>query len=530
MSVWDWVGDAVDTAGRAVSDVADALGSVPIVGGLLEAVFSPLAAPFKIADNIAKGVSLDKVIMRQLEDGLNAAKTIAPYVQAVISFVPGIGPIASGAMGVAIALANGRRIDQALLDGAKSALPGGPLAKMAFDAAQAAIEGKSVQEIGIAALPIPDQAKTLIASGLDVVSKLAAGQNISKSLLDAAMKQLPPAAQTAAKAAIAAGEGGKVSDILLDVASDAMADLPEEQRKAVKNALGIGMALAQGRNIQNAVENLVTSDEFISAFAGVGKDFAVANPVLNAARGMSTGSNGFDVAIGLMAKRDLKRFILATAREAFRGDDLKGFDLGVSAYRGMVLQRFYKLYGSPAISQPLREFIKSRPDLNLNNFVETKGIMPTTKATEASSTLKSYIDSRNLGLSSLRVDAPTQSVLNPIPAAAPPLSTLSEKLALIYKATGNPVMQAASQVVTPQTEAAHAITLGMMGQSADNKQTMMATIIQTPDGKNGATLAVAQVQVARADEAPRSLLQMILDFFFGKPVPTTLALQPPQAK
>jgi hypothetical protein len=69
-----------------------------------------------------------------------------------MSFVPGVGSGVSAAIGAAQALADGRPIDEAILAGAKSALPGGPMAQMAFDAAWGLAHGRPMDTSLLGAL------------------------------------------------------------------------------------------------------------------------------------------------------------------------------------------------------------------------------------------------------------------------------------------------------------------------------------------------------------------------------------------
>ena len=66
--------------------------------------------------------------------------------------VPGLGPAASAALAVAIAYGQGKSTKDALLAGARAAIPGGALAGMGFDIAVAVANGEDVDDAAIAAL------------------------------------------------------------------------------------------------------------------------------------------------------------------------------------------------------------------------------------------------------------------------------------------------------------------------------------------------------------------------------------------
>src|SRR5262249_39106355 len=77
---------------------------------------------------------------------------LVPYVQSVVSFVPGLGTGVSAALGAAQALADGRPITDAVVAAARGAIPGGPLAQMAFDTAWGLAHGKPIDAAVLASL------------------------------------------------------------------------------------------------------------------------------------------------------------------------------------------------------------------------------------------------------------------------------------------------------------------------------------------------------------------------------------------
>lgn len=100
--------------------------------------------------------TLSAIASKALAPALTVIKSVAgpvlPYVQSVMSFVPGVGTGIAAALGAAQALADGRRIDEALVSGFKSAIPGGPLAQMAFDAAWGLAHGRPIDTTVLGAL------------------------------------------------------------------------------------------------------------------------------------------------------------------------------------------------------------------------------------------------------------------------------------------------------------------------------------------------------------------------------------------
>ena len=128
-----------------------------------------------LAGDIANSVvfkTLSAVANAALKPALTVIKAVGPvlpYVQAVVSFVPGVGTGVSAALGAAQALADGRRIDEAIVSAAKSAIPGGPLAQMGFDAAWGLAHGRPIESVALEALRnrLPnDLAKKAFDTGL----------------------------------------------------------------------------------------------------------------------------------------------------------------------------------------------------------------------------------------------------------------------------------------------------------------------------------------------------------------------------
>jgi hypothetical protein len=130
------------------------------------------------------------------KEALAIVKSAAPYIQLGLSCFPGIGQAASAALGCAVALADGRKITDALMAGAKGAIPGGPIVADAFETAVNAVgnmvEGETIdQAIAHAAL---DEVRSEIvahtgqagAIAFDTGLALAHGRRLQSAGLDAA--------------------------------------------------------------------------------------------------------------------------------------------------------------------------------------------------------------------------------------------------------------------------------------------------------------------------------------------------------
>ena len=212
---------AVKGVGRHASatsrDIAAGLSGVPAVGPGLHALYqlSP-AVQITLAANIAAGKRIDRAAYEALKTRIKAYQDIAPYAQTVISFVPGVGQGISGAIGAANALSKGQPISEAMIQGVRGALPGGPMAQAAFDVAVAGIQGKPLTEVALSALPLdPEQKKLVIASAL-AAKDIAEGKNVSESLYTRGRVLLPPEAQKALDIGVAIAQGQKLQKIAKD--------------------------------------------------------------------------------------------------------------------------------------------------------------------------------------------------------------------------------------------------------------------------------------------------------------------------
>lgn len=196
---------AGNIANTAASYAEHAVGKIPVVGPLSNTIAHLATMPASIAEQLAAGGRIDRVAMNSLKSSLKDVKQIAPYATTVLALVPGVGTGLSGAIGAGLALASGQNITQALEAGLRSALPGGELAGKAFDVASAAMQGKPIDQIALAALPISPQARQALSDGINAARDLASGKNVSQALVDAATHQLPPALQKAVQVGAALG-------------------------------------------------------------------------------------------------------------------------------------------------------------------------------------------------------------------------------------------------------------------------------------------------------------------------------------
>ncbi len=194
----------VNTAKQAVRTVAKIPG-VKQIASVYKAGFNLVTLPQQAALRILSGQRIDKAGLATLQSAVKSARTVAPYVQTVMSLVPGVGTGISAGLGGALALAQGQPISEALLAAVRSAVPGGPAAQAAFAVASGALQGKPIDQIAINALPLDPSAKQAITRGLALAKDVAAGKNVAAGVLDTALNAVPPQYRTAIQTGVAMG-------------------------------------------------------------------------------------------------------------------------------------------------------------------------------------------------------------------------------------------------------------------------------------------------------------------------------------
>jgi hypothetical protein len=135
------------------------------------------------AAGVARGENVFKAAARGAQGVIGDARESLRFAAMVAPFVPGVGTGVAAALGAANALASGERITDALMAGARNAIPGGAVAKTAFDMA----------------------------------TRLAKGQNFSQAALNTMRSQLPggPIAQAAFDSGVALMKGRSIQDSII---------------------------------------------------------------------------------------------------------------------------------------------------------------------------------------------------------------------------------------------------------------------------------------------------------------------------
>lgn len=277
-------------AGAPINAVTSLAEKIPLVGPIIHEGLGldPVKALGGMTAQVLHGERLDRAFLDTAKDQLHHVKELAPYVQTVMSFVPGVGTGVAAAIAAGTALAEGRTISDAVLEGIKGAVPGGQLGKTALAAALAITHGDSV----------------------------------SSTVLNAVKSNLPPGIQQAVDAAVATAGGKNVRTAVLQAIGN---QLPP----AAKKALDVGIALGAARNIQSSAVRAVAQPAAITRLAA-----KKVPPQLHAfiPRG-SDAAKGFQAMSGLLQHRGVTPHVISSLHAALNPAQKRGAEAAVKAYK-----------------------------------------------------------------------------------------------------------------------------------------------------------------------------------------------------
>lgn len=212
-------------------------------------------------------------------------------------------------------IASGARIDQALIKAAKdqvrivrdaapyaqiviSVVPGiGTGVSAAMSAGIALAEGRDIDEIAKAAIRGALPGGPLAVAGFDAALKVAQGQNVGKVALESARELIPP------------GPGRQAFDIGLAVATG----------ENIQNALAQGfMDLSEqqmGVISSDWLKSVASTPDVVKALAAIPKDV----------------TSGYALAMGALSHDGISPKALRAVRQKLTGKALEGFDLAVKS-------------------------------------------------------------------------------------------------------------------------------------------------------------------------------------------------------
>lgn len=343
-------GDAIHTVNKVNGDITGLIQKVPVVGPVYHAVWDAnVGFVFSVADDVAAGKRLDQVGMAAFQRQISDVQEVAPYVETVMTFVPGVGPEVSAAIGCSVALAEGKTIDQALLAGVRAAIPGGAIAQAAFDTSTAVLRGESAGEIGLTAVEgianasgvqVPPQAKQVLASGLRIARDMAHGQSITDAALNEAIRQLPQSAQNAAQAARSLATGKSVGDVIIETGQKMIPGLSQAARDGLRKGLTVGMCMGNAGRLQEIINTQMGGSDMINRLSMAGDKVVKGSADAMQAMGLAKGSeHGFQIALGLMTYNARGQSVLLAVRDKLSSQDKMGFDMGCSYHAGRVTNK-----------------------------------------------------------------------------------------------------------------------------------------------------------------------------------------------
>jgi len=300
-------GKAIRSATKVSGKLLSTLDRLPVIGRPLSAVYGlAVTGPLELANRIASGARIDKALLGHFRKQLRRVKAVGPYVQMVVSFVPGVGQGVSAAIGAGVALAEGKPLSEVVIAGIRGAIPGGPAARAAFEIGRAALSGKKIDQATViqaagGALRLSASQRRVLTQGLLAAGDIARGKRVDEALITRAQRVLPPAA---------------------------------------RQALSVGMAVAQGKKLQDAVITSV-GKEVLARLEGVGDRVVSGSAVLRAGTRVLRSAaqrSGYSIGAGLVAHRS-RAIDRKAVRAKLTSGQRRGFDLALAAYRGLAKRR-----------------------------------------------------------------------------------------------------------------------------------------------------------------------------------------------
>jgi hypothetical protein len=341
----DFASTAAHTAGKAAHSMYNAFDgltgkikekmyAIPVAGVGLRATVGLSEEPMRFGRAVASGRRIDRAALSSLKTTLRNTKEIAPYAQAVASFVPGVGTGLAAGIAGGVALAEGKQINEAMIEATRAALPGGPLAQAAFQAGLSATRGDSVSDIAldaaIAAAPVSEQQRGQLRGAIDIAQAAAAGKPLDDLALQAAVSHLAPEARAQAEQWI--GQPGAQSKIYDQLTKN----LP----KSARDALSVGVAMGIAKTDQDGLFERMTDPATAEHLTLVGKEAIAKSEVLRTAASSAPDEDAFALGIGLMKQNDVPSRAVLYLRDSLpKGRQRLSFDTALSTHIGAVVSK-----------------------------------------------------------------------------------------------------------------------------------------------------------------------------------------------
>jgi hypothetical protein len=484
-AIGHFVSNAAKTAGRevghvthsiqnAAGKVSKAISKVPVVGGPLHVVFdATYHASFSMVNAtvaIAQGRRIDRALMDQVHVAVKDFKQIAPYAQMVVGMVPGVGQGVSAAMSAGLALANGQPIGAALQAGMMGAIPGGVLVQSAVKASMETIQHVAKGE----SLSLANLAET--AGG---VAASALG--------------LPASAKNALMAGIATTgnivKGQPLDKALTDGAIHGL-PIPDASKRAMTEATALTLDLAHGKRVDRALMNRI--------------DGVVGMLPTNAPLRQNL-LTGVQAVRGLGQSKDAEH-VMMTALQSGVGDQLvslgaarlapkvrNGLKSGIALGTGIVHQSHVAVQLTHAAPTKLAEA-----------GIQTSKASPVFGEARKVAASKSGSKGFDIATGILSHQAGIFHLSTARNMLTSPHDKMGFDMAMAVR-IGVVSHPKPHNIPSPAAHAGHAMTLGMQTYVPERKAAMMQTIQGHPGAAAGATEAVKQVAAQRASIIERIL-------------------------
>ena len=487
-AIGNFVGNVVKTAGHAVGtvvhsiqnaagEVGKVIAKIPIVGGVISAVFdfayqSTMGVVNLAVAIVIEGKRVDQAILNTLKKQLQAFKQVAPYAQMVISVIPGIGQGVSAALSAGLALAEGQSIADAMKAGLIGALPGGPLVKaaatMGLETIQHVARGERVDlatlaqtagGIASSALGLPIVAKNALLAGISAVGAIVKGQPLDKAVTDGAIKGLP---------------------------------ISEQVKSAMTDATAITLDLAHGQALDRVL---------LSRIDKVANMLPATNPLADtiktgiaATKKLTSGQRAEDVMFAAM-QSGIGDSLVSMGASKLPPDAQKAIKSGVALGTGAATQ-------VKSVEQLTRNVAGKLTESGIQQAKANPMFGEARKLATSKGGSKGFDYALGM-VQHLGSVFATATCRNSLPNPNDKMG-FDMACATMVGAVCNP----RPEDMSATAHAGQAITLGMQGYSSEKKQAIMVTISNVPSAIVGATAAIKQV-AARRDSPTQKVSNMI---------------------
>lgn len=308
-------GDLYRSAKKAVKSVGKGISSVAkhIPGTSL------ITAPLNVVSDVAKGKNVVSSLRKRGGSVVSDVRSSLPIAASVVSFVPGVGTAIGAGLNATSALAQGKSIKDIGLAAVSGAVPGGALALQGANIAGDAIRGRnlidSAKKRGLEYVKSSVPGGQLGQSTFSVAADVARGKNVAKSVgkegLSVVRRQLP-GGQLGQQAFDVAREAAQGKNVLKNVTGRALSAAEQYAPKTqlAQTAISAARDVAAGKNVVRSVAargleyaaSNVPGGQLGQAAVGAARDAVAGKNVLQsvANRGLSAAKTAISAQVNPM--------------------------------------------------------------------------------------------------------------------------------------------------------------------------------------------------------------------------------------